>query len=227
MTLIDKQKNKTEAAVEEFYEFKECRDFLLGENYKSSGAEGRIRHNVIDDRRTTAVLAEFDEDFEKVQEEAAAALKQAHEQLHSKHRRINELRDQIESALKELSELGVDVAVYLKQLLIGFEATANRQNDRTHRSIICTAIAIMLISLICIIAKQVQRLRASNDSENVWNGLNQLLSRNHAEIRMVDLRRIINKYQDELGHIKTAGRGRTKIKIIGDLRAFQNANVVQ
>ena len=161
-----------------------------------------------------------------MQKESAAALKQAYERLDAKHRRINELRDQIESALKELSELGVDVAVYLKQLLISFGATVNRHNDRTHRRIICTAIAIMIISLFCIIAKQVQRRRAPNDSENVWNGLNQLLSRNHAEIRMVDLRGIINEHQDELGHIKTAGRGRTKIRIIGDLRAFQNANVV-
>ena len=140
------------------------------------------------------------------------------------HETIRKLQRDIRRALQETSRLNEDI-IRIDGYLIKLQKQCGAQP--VYRGTICW---IMVIAIIWVIAKsdtkQTQQHEASNDNENEWQCLNQLLSRNHANIRMADLRKIINKYQDKLDHIKTAGRGRTKIKIICELRAFQNANAV-
>ena len=137
---------------------------------------------------------------------------------------IRKLERDIKTALQQISKLNEDV-IRIDANLIKLQKECAAQHD--HKATISW---IMVIAIVWVIAKsdtkKTQQHEASNDNENEWQCLNQLLSRNHANIRMADLRKIINEHHDELGHIKTTGRGRTKIKIICDLRSFQNANVV-
>ena len=135
---------------------------------------------------------------------------------------IGDLKREIESLLKKLSKVNANIIEYLVELQ-GKYTEADDSNQRHYKEIISRS---MLIAIIWVIAKKMHRHRAPKEKDDEWRCIDQLLSRNHANIRMADLRTIINKYYDKLGHIKTAGRGRTKIKIISDLTAFQNASVV-
>ena len=140
------------------------------------------------------------------------------------HETIRKLEQDIKTALQEISKLNEDV-IRINANFIKLQKECAAQHD--HKTTISWT---MMIAIIWVIAKsatkKTQQHWASNDNKIEWQCVHQLLSRNHADIRMADLRRIINKYPKKIGHIKTTGRGRTKIKVICDLRSFQNANVV-
>ena len=194
--LIAKQKNKSQAAKEEF-----------------QAPTVLVAHSLDDDENGTRRIIEEDQEITDWPDDANVTKSKNGEHTN----KIDHLKEEIESALQELSEFDVDIFEYLVELRNKYTHT-DYSNERDYKE---TVYWIMVIAIIWVIVKQVQRRRASASKDNEWHCFNGLLSRNHAEIRLRDLRRIISKYHEVLGHIKTAGKGRTKIKIIDDLRAFQ------
>ena len=218
MILIAKQKNKSEAAVKKFDALSEAMDLLIEHNGNDEELclkTSDLQVDLFDKRVEESMGGIGKKEPQPTQLPNATYTNGPQFSFKADVEDIDDLKRVAELALKKLSELNKEITRINAHLAkLQKECT----NQRDFKEISCW---IIVIAAIWAISKRFYQRRASTDNENEWHCINQLLSRNHAEVRMADLQRIINKYHDELGHIKTAGKGRTKNRIIDDLRAFQ------
>ena len=131
--------------------------------------------------------------------------------------REKELKESILAALNELdTNCGVDVNEYLMQLQKDCELSTVVYDARLLFSSFFMAIIVIVAAIYSFAYRSVHRVITKYY-------INRLLPKNNADIRMVDLRTIIHRNQWIFGHIKTSGKGRTKMKILNELRSMQFA----
>ena len=244
--MANEQINKDPAATEEYLKLGDAQDFMLGINVDSKDRAAKDQETVIFMRRArleaekSKIQAEIERQayvrwmkdafremnmtFTEEKDNSFAIVPHKQKKTNSNAETIQMLKREIKMIFQKLMELTQDV-VCINARMDKLQKEFGEQLEQ-----ITTFYKVIIIAIICMIskefAKQIQRRRAFKGNDNEWGCINQLSSRNHASIRMADLRRIINRYHNKLGHIKTIGRGRTKRKIVDDLTAFQNSNVV-
>ena len=241
MILTNEQINKDPAATEEYLKLGDAQDFMLGINVNSKDHSAKDQETVIFMRRArleaekSKIQAEIERQayvrwmkdafremnmtFTEEKDNSFAIVPHKQKKTNSNAGTIQMLKREIKMLFQKLLELTQDV-VRINARMDKLKKEFGEQLEQ-----ITAFCKVIIIAIICMIAKEfannMQRRTAPKEKDDEWGCIDQLLSRNHTHIRMIDLRGIIKKYQDKLGHIKTTGRGRTKFKIICDLRAFQ------
>ena len=149
---------------------------------------------------------------------ADASTKESDEPLESfdddNNDRENELKKSILAALNELdTKFGIGVNEYLMQLQRGYGHLTDAHDAKLFFSFLMVTIAAVYLFAY-------PPYRSMNKMISKYY-INCLLPKNNANVRIVDLRKIIHRNQWIFGHIKTSGKGRTKMKILNELRNTQ------